>query len=212
MMTEKILALKRADDEKIEKVAQFIAEGKVAIIPTDTVYGLATNPFKEESVRKIYEIKKRGKKPIPLLVSSVEKAEEIAIVDSRAKALIKKFWPGALTLVLHKKPLISSLITAGEPTVGVRMPNHKVALAIIEKAGGVVTGTSANISGEPPPSSISEISLEILENVDIVVDSGKLLGTPSTVIDLTKESPIILRKGALDADLILNFLRKQHLY
>ncbi|HDI31601.1 MAG TPA: threonylcarbamoyl-AMP synthase [Thermofilum sp.] len=207
-MVGEIIRLEELDKEKIRKVARYITEGKIAIIPTDTVYGLATNPFIEASVKRIYEVKRRGKKPIPLLVSSVQKVEELAIVNSQAKVLMRRFWPGALTIILHKKPIVSSLITANEPTVGVRMPDHKIALAIIEKAGAVVTGTSANISGEPPPSSLSEISMDVLKQVDIVVDSGKSLGIPSTIIDLTKDPPVILRKGALDTNLILSVIKQ----
>ncbi|RLE85258.1 MAG: threonylcarbamoyl-AMP synthase, partial [Thermoprotei archaeon] len=147
-MVRKLSIRSALEKERIEEVARLICEGKVAVIPTDTVYGLATNPFREEFVARIFEIKRRGKKPIPLLVSSREYVERVAFLTPQAERLMGRFWPGPLTMVLKRRPETPPIITCESPGVGVRMPAHDVALAIIEKAGGVVTGTSANISGE----------------------------------------------------------------
>ncbi len=123
--------------------------------------------------------------------------QKIAYLDNLALRLARRFWPGALTLVLPLKNNISKYVTAGRNKIGIRVPNHEVALRIIEESGGIVTGTSANISGHPPPRNVKEIEEDILNQVDIVVDSGEGLGTPSTVIDLTVQPPRIIREGAI---------------
>ncbi len=186
-------------DAGVAEAARVIASGGVAVIPTETLYGLAANPLDERAVKRIYEIKKRDpRKPLIVLVSTPRIAATLTLWEPRATALAKAFWPGPLTLVLRARPSLPPVLLGGGATVGVRVPGSPIALAILARAGGVATGTSANISGMQPPRSVDELDPRIIEEVDIVVDAGRLPGTPSTLISLVGR-PEVLREGAVPA-------------
>lgn len=180
-----------------------LLKGALIIYPTDTVYGLGAIIENENSLKKIYKVKSRAfSSPLIALLSSVDKIEKIAHIDEDNREKIFKlaehFWPGALTIILKKKNIVPGIMVSNGDTVGVRIPNLKFALEIIEMAGGILATTSANISGEPSPKSYDELTEEIKSRVDIVIDGGKCkLGEVSTIIDLTKKVPKILRKGAI---------------
>ncbi len=186
--------------EKIKKVSSYIQNGNVVVIPTDTLYGLATDPFNIESVKRIFQIKRRPlEKPIPLLISDKVSINKYVETNTIANKLIRCFWPGKLTIVfrMKEKSSIPSIVTAGSRKLALRMPENIITLKIISCAGGIVTGTSANISGKSPPSSILDLDKEIIDKVDLIVDNGRLLGKPSTVVDITEDKPNILRIGAI---------------
>ena len=139
-----------------------------------------------------------------MLVSDVEKIEEIAYIEEKSRDAIRKlitnFWPGGLTIILKKKEWVPNIMTADGDTVGVRMPALDVALEIIKSAGGLLPTTSANISGETTPRAYEELSEKFKERVDIIVDGGKSpLGTESTIIDMS-DKPKILRVGAISIE------------
>jgi len=183
-----------------------IASGGVAVVPTETLYGLAANPLDEEAVRRIYEVKRRDpRKPLIILASTPSVASRFARWETRARVLARAFWPGPLTLVLYAAASLPSLLLGGGATVGVRVPGNPVTLAILARAGGAATGTSANISGAPPPRSIDELDPRILEGVDVVVDAGRLPGTPSTLISLV-DGPTVLREGAISGREVLELI------
>ncbi|MCS7098558.1 MAG: L-threonylcarbamoyladenylate synthase [Candidatus Methanomethyliaceae archaeon] len=189
------------DKEEIMKIGRIVKSGGVIVYPTDTVYGIGGDPLREDVVARVKEIKGRGEKAMPILVSSLEKAMDIAIFGGLSKELAEEFWPGSLTIVLRTKINFPRSLTAGEDSIGIRMPNHDLALKIIEASGGVLIGTSANISGMPPIKSVEELDKRIEEKVDLVIDGGIVkLGVPSTVIKVESEDERrirIIRRGAI---------------
>jgi len=205
----------KEDNFSLEEIKEGILEGKSIIYPTDTVYGLAVSIEREEYLKKIYFIKERDfNMPLIALVDNFDKIEKIAKVTLFNKNIIerltKKFWPGALTIVLEKKDNISDIMSAGKNTIGIRMPNHKLALDIIQSIGGILPTTSANISGEPSPSSYEELSEKIKNKVDIIVNGGAApIAIPSTIIEISRENNIkILRKGSISMEDIEKALGK----
>lgn len=196
------------EPEVIGEAAQLVLGGHLIVYPTDTVYGLGANPLSEEAVVKAFNAKKREPKPMPVLVSSVEAAERIVTITEAARKLINSFWPGALTIILPKKPSVPNVITAGREGLGVRMPNHPVALSLAKACGGLILGTSANISGRPPPVVVEEALKELGESVSLALDAGRCrLGVPSTVVDLTSGQPLIVREGAVKAEAVYKALK-----
>ncbi|MGL5951169.1 MAG: L-threonylcarbamoyladenylate synthase, partial [Cetobacterium sp.] len=151
--------------------------------------------------------------PLIALLSKVEYIEKIAIVDKEKKNLVEKlakeFWPGALTIILDKKKNVPDIMVSGGKTVGVRIPALKLAQDIIEGVGGILPTTSANISGETTPRSYEELNEEFKDRVDIIVDGGATpLGVESTILDLTKDVPKILREGAIKKEAIEKLIGK----
>lgn len=197
----------------LEKIGIRLKKGELIIYPTDTVYGVG-GVLKEDTLKKIYESKTRSfSSPLIALVNSLDKVDEIAIISDehreKINKLIKRFWPGGLTIILKKRENVPAIMVSNGETVGVRMPNHKLALDIIESAGGILATTSANISGEATPSSFVEISPIFKERVDIVIDGGKCpIGTASTIIDMSKSKISILREGSISKEEIENIIGK----
>jgi L-threonylcarbamoyladenylate synthase len=202
------------DEDKIMEIGGIVRRGGVIVYPTETVYGIGGDPFKEDVVRRVFQIKRRRDKEMPVLVSSMEKAMEIAEFDDRALTLARLFWPGPLTLVLKKRSELPHELTAGRDKVGIRVPKHIVALKIIEAAGGAIIGTSANISGRPPPRSADELDPVIENEVDLVVDGGRTeLGVASTVVELVPGGEghgggiKVIREGAIKAESLIEAVR-----
>ena len=189
--------------------AETIAKGGVVLFPTTCLYGLAADAMNEDAVRKIYSIKKRSSKnPILVLVKNHEALEKItASVPPAAARIMKKFWPGNITIVFEAGKKVPSVITAKTGKVGARIPAHSVALSLTERLKNPVTGTSANISEGTGCSAVSDISPEIISHADLILDAGPLKGgIGSTVIDVTVAPPKILREGTAGAVDILNCL------
>jgi L-threonylcarbamoyladenylate synthase len=207
------------DETRLDMVGKIVMGGGIIVYPTDTVYGIGGNPFDPEAVKKIYGIKEREGKPLPVLVSCERKAEELVDLDDVSLFLIREFWPGALTLVLKAKGDLPLELTLGGGTIGLRMPNHSWALKIIEVSNGALIGTSANISGGKPATAVEELDHRIVEKADLIIDGGRSeKGAPSTVLEVypdledSPRGPIqrlrILRKGAVGIDEIMSRLKK----
>ena len=180
-----------------------VRAGGVIVFPTDTVYGIGCDPFNEKSVRRIYQIKRRPGKPMPILAKDLKDVERIAEMNEIEFEIASKLWPGQLTILLRAKPSFrNSRLVSGDGRVGVRIPASLQTLTIIEESGGLLVGTSANISGLPPPQTIQELDEEILGSVDLVIDGGRcLMGKPSTVVRLTNKDRLrILRLGSIPAE------------
>ena len=181
----------------IKQAANALKNGGVVAFPTDTVYGIGVDPFQPKAIQKLYTIKGRPKnKPIPILVGSYQDVEHVAQnLPEIFFQLVKQFWPGALTLIVEAKGLPAQ-ITAGGKTVGLRMPNHPVALKMLRCFAGPIATTSANKSNKAPATSKSQVERELGSLVDLIIDGGETnTGTSSTVIDLIKTPPKILRQG-----------------
>lgn len=190
------------EDISIDQATATLRCGGVVAFPTDTVYGVGTDPFQPAAVRKLYQIKGRPiDKPIPILVGSVDDVQRVAQdLPPMFNQLVERFWPGGLTLIVKANTLPSE-VTAGGDTVGVRMPDHPIALALLQRFGGAIATTSANRSDEPPATSAAGVRSELGELVDIVLDGGEtVMRVASTVLDLTVLPPRILRQGGISME------------
>ena len=189
----------------LEKASEFIKQGKIVVFPTETVYGIGTNGLDEKAVRKLYEIKKRPlNKPISLLVSNMEMVKTIAqdITEVEYK-IMEKFFPGPLTIILKKKDIVPDIVTAGQETVGVRMPSGEIARKLVELSGVPIATPSANISGEPSGTNLLEIKKHFEENVDFYIDGGNSeLGISSTIVQVIDGKIEILRQGSITLEQI----------
>ena len=179
----------------IAKAAQAVRRGGLIVFPTDTVYGLGCDPLNHAAVRRLFEAKQREKKPIPVLCSSIEKAEALVRLGGRAMDLARTHWPGALTIVAPLQRAVPPQLTQGKPDLGVRMPNHPGCLELIAACGGWITGTSANLSGRPSSRSAGEALDQLGGAVDIVLDGGRLQGNESPVVQVVGNEVTILRTG-----------------
>lgn len=195
------MLLLNATSKNIKKASVVIKNGGLVVYPTDTVYGVGCNPFDVSAVQKLFSVKGERKKPLPLLAHSIEDVERVALLSTYARQISEAFWPGPLTLVLPKKEVLPNVVTCNLKTVGVRIPGHNVAAQLIRLSNGLITGTSANKSGKPPPTTAHEAAGQLGEYVDVLLDGGAVpLGTPSTIVDLTSSEPRILRKGKISLD------------
>lgn len=191
------------EEEKVRTTAQILLDGGLAIIPTETVYGIAADMRNELAINRIYEIKQRPRnKPFSLIIDDKEKVEEFSSDPSRlAYKLIDKFWPGPLTLILPGKD---------GKSVGLRMPDNNFALKLIAAVGSALVCPSANLSGKSAPADFSEAIEDLSDEVDVAVDGGKArLGVESSVVDLTVTPYRIQRQGALSAEEIDGVARKK---
>lgn len=175
-------------------------KGGVIAFPTDTVYGLGAAMSSAAGVEKVYAIKKRPHdQALPILLASIEQIAEVAIdVPAIAWLLAKRFMPGGLTLVLKKSAKVPALVAGGGNTIAVRVPDHPVPVALIRSLGEPVTGTSANLSGLPAVNTAAAVRAQLGSHVDYIIDAGPVPnGTESTIVDITGNAPIILRKGTI---------------
>ncbi|MDH7488857.1 MAG: L-threonylcarbamoyladenylate synthase [Anaerolineae bacterium] len=187
-------------DEALVKAVQTLREGGLVAFPTDTVYGVGALVFNEKAVDRLYLAKVRDpNKAIPVLLSSIRDLHRIAKrVPPAAWQLAGAFWPGALSLVVEKSAHVPDVVTAGGPTVAVRVPDHPLALALIERAGSPLATTSANISGQPASVTADEVEAALGDAVDLILDGGPCPGgVASTVLDLTVTPPRIVRPGPI---------------
>jgi len=177
--------------------------------PTDTVYGVGAHGFSSEAIERLYIAKERPReKAIPLLIA---RREDLFLVSRDvpeiAWRLIERFWPGGLTLVLPKAPGLPDVLCVSGDSVAVRMPDHPIALALIEAAGVPLATTSANISSHPSPVMAEEVQQELGGRIELILDGGRCPGgMPSTVLDLTTEPPTILRLGPVSREEIEGLL------
>lgn len=188
------------DIKEIEKHAKLLKEGNTVIFPTETVYGLGANALDENAVKKIYEAKGRpSDNPLIVHISEEEEVYDLAKnVSEKAKKVMRKFWPGPITIVLNKKDIVPKTTSGGLDTVAIRMPSHKIAQAVIKEAGVPIAAPSANISGRPSPTKEDHVKEEMNGRVNGIILGGDCnFGLESTVLDMTEEVPMILRPGSI---------------
>jgi len=183
--------------DSISKAAGIVGQGGLIVYPTDTVYGLGCDPFNEKAVQRLFEAKGRAGRPVPVLCSSLHKAAELVELSARGIELTRGHWPGALTIVAPLKRQMPSLLTQGSGNLGVRVPAHQGCLKLVSACGGWLTGTSANLSGEPSARTAQEAGIQLGDSVDLILDGGHLLGKESTVALVVGDEVTILRGGPI---------------
>lgn len=190
--------------EIVERAAEVLRAGGLVAFPTETVYGLGANSLMPEAALKIFTAKGRPQdNPLILHFAARRDVDPIALVTERAEELMKKFWPGPLTLVLPSKGVVPREVTAGLDTIAVRMPSHPVALSLIDRAGFPIAAPSANSSGRPSPTEAQAVADDLGCRVDLILDGGlTTVGVESTVLDLTGPTMILLRPGGCPVERI----------
>ena len=184
----------------LETAARLLRARGLVAFPTETFYGLGANALDEAAVARVFHAKGRpADKPLLVLVDSLEMVARVARdVPALARQLMARYWPGALTLVLRAHAGLPDALTAGTGTIGVRLPGHPVARALVGALGGPVTAPSANPHGQASPRTADEVIAGLAERVDLVLDGGATPGGPaSTLLDLTRTPPVVLRAGAV---------------
>jgi tRNA threonylcarbamoyl adenosine modification protein (Sua5/YciO/YrdC/YwlC family) len=184
----------------IDYAANFIKRGRVIAIPTDTFYGLSTDPFNLAAIERVFQVKGRAEnKALPILVNSVEQAVSLMRdVPDAFLTLATKFWPGPLTLVVEATHRLPLKVTGNSGRVALRWADSRIATALIEAVGGPITGTSANLSGHPSCTNADQITQQLGKSLALVLDAGDTGGTlASTIVRINNDEWTIVREGAL---------------
>lgn len=199
------------DDTKLEILASDLASGKIGIFPTDTVYGIGCNAFMEDSIMQLFQLKHRTpSKPINVLISDLKMLENLTVnITELEYKLMESFWPGPLTIILPKNSKVSNHLTSNFDTIGIRMPNHPIALKLIQAADTPIATTSANISDMPSGINISDIFEDFHHKVSFMIDDGPSpIGIASTIVKIENNSLHVLRKGVISEDEIKKVLER----
>ncbi len=189
----------------IETASEWLASGRVLVIPTDTVYGVAASLDHPDALRRIYDLKQRDEsKPLPILVSSTGALDALTPdLDPDIALLLQEYWPGPLTVALPGPLNLPREVVAEDGTIGVRLPNHRLAVELIERCGGAVACTSANITGEQPARTAQDAVVAIGSRIDGAVNGGVAPGgVPSTVISFDEDGIVLIREGAIPIERI----------
>ena len=189
--------------KQVEQGISILKKGGIVAFPTDTVYGLGAAVNLPQAVERVYQVKERPKNmPLPLLLADKSQIEEVAEpVPPIAWLLAAKFLPGALTIVLFKSRAVPDTVTGGGNTVAIRIPAHPIPHALARGVGTPIVGTSANLSGKPSALTAEEVYTQLGNKVDLIIDGGRCPdGKESTIVDLTGETPLVLREGAISQE------------
>lgn len=194
-------------ENNLAMVVDSLKKGKLVVYPTDTIYGIAADINNAQSIRNVYATKKRSfDKAISICFHDINQLEQYVVLTDRIKQVLSKALPGPYTFLLEKKDNINPLLTANTSIVGVRIPDNRVCHELTRDFP--ITSTSANISDYPTPANIFQIQKQLGENIEIYINQGNLENNqPSTIIDLTKEKPAIVRKGMCDEKLLNSILK-----
>lgn len=199
------------DYDIIDEAARIINNGGMVVFPTETVYGIGADAFNEQALAKIFKAKGRPQdNPLIVHIADYDELKELVIeIPHNAEVLAKSYWPGPLTMVLKKKNCLSNIITAGLDTAAIRVPMNEIALSIIRKSKKPIAAPSANTSGNPSPTKAEHVIQDLMGKVDMIIDGGNTcIGLESTVVDMTMETPMILRPGGVTIEDIITVLGK----
>ncbi len=197
------------DPEILAHAAEVLRRGGLVAYPTETVYGLAASAFDAEAVARVFDAKGRpAGQPLPVQIASAAEAETLAHdIPESARKLLADFFPGPLTLIFPRRPAVSLLITGGGETVGLRMPDHPVALGVLRAFGGPVVCPSANTTGRRAAMSAADVLEDLDGRIDLILDGGPTSDrTPSTVLDLTVSPAKIIREGKISRAALAAYL------
>jgi len=189
--------------KQVEQAIIILKQGGIVACPTDTVYGVGAAIYTETAVERVYQIKGRPLgRALPILLADKSQIAEVAkVVPPLAWRLADRFFPGALTIVLFKADSVSDIVTGGLKTVAVRIADHPIPIAVVRGLGAPIVGTSANLSGSPSALTAEEVRAQLGDRVDMIIDGGRCPGGwESTIIDLTGETPLILREGPISSE------------
>jgi L-threonylcarbamoyladenylate synthase len=198
----------------IEQAAQIIRSGGLVAFPTETVYGLGAHAENSQAVARIFEVKARPRMdPVIVHVADMETARRYGTFPESANSLMRKFWPGPLTLIVNKSPLVPEIVTAGLETVAIRIPNHPAALALIRAAGCGIAAPSANPFGYVSPTEAQHVAEQLGDSIDLILDGGPCaVGVESTILSLTSPTPCVLRAGGTPVEDLRAILGKVDVY
>lgn len=199
------------DDKSIEKCAEILRAGGIVAFPTETVYGLGADALNREAIKKIFAAK--GRPPDNPLIIHISKTKDILPlvkeIPDKAYGVMEKFWPGPLTIIFRKSNIVPHETSGGLSTIAIRMPDHPIAIRLIEKSGIPIAAPSANISGKPSPTKAEHVMEDLMGRVDAIIVGGDCnIGVESTVLDITGEVPVILRPGVISREMLEKVLGK----
>jgi len=206
---------KRPNESIIARASKLISSGEIVAFPTETVYGLGANALDPSAISKIYQMKGRpSDNPLIVHIADMKTLRGlVSEISPRDMRIIKKFWPGPVTLVLKKSKIVPKITTGGLGTIAVRMPRNKIALALIKRSGFPIAAPSANISGRPSPTNASHVKDDLDGKVKMILDGGNTeIGIESTVIDMTLRTPVILRPGGISKESIEDEIGNVHFH
>lgn len=200
---------------KIQIAAEIIKKGGLVAFPTETVYGLGADALNSDAILALFKAKKRPLDNPPII--HVENADDVnKLVESlpeEAELLMKKFWPGPLTLVFRRSKMVPEVTVAGLDTIAVRMPKHEVALALIRESGVPIAAPSANLAGKPSPTNSRHVFDDLKGRIDVILDGGATcVGVESTVLDLSVKPPLVLRPGGIILEALREILGEVELH
>lgn len=193
--------------QALHTAVEVLHHGGVIAYPTETIYGLGANIYLENAVEKLYRIKGReSRKPISALIASLDELDDLCNdITNFAQAVIERFWPGPLTLVFTAGTGCPRFLKSDAGKIGIRFPDHKISRALVQELGAPITSTSANLSGGQAAASAVDLDEKLVKQLDLVIDAGvSPIQTPSTVVDVSGDSPILLREGAIAFNDILS--------
>lgn len=187
----------------IDKICEVINNGGIVITPTDTIYGIMGDALNENVIRKVFEIKKRPfNKPLLLLMDSFEMVKQYTEeISEKERLLMDRYWPGLVTFILKKNDKVNELITSGNDTVGIRIPDNKDLLEIIRRLNRPVISTSANITGTEVITSTQLLEKDLIDNIDYIEDGGEVDSESSTIIKIEDNKLVVLREGKLSREI-----------
>ncbi|MFC1598411.1 L-threonylcarbamoyladenylate synthase [Patescibacteria group bacterium] len=187
------------ETKKINQVVEILNSGKIIVYPTDTIYGLGCDIFNKKAVTKIQQIKKREKnKPFSIICSDFKQIADYAIIPDYAFKIMKKVLPGPYTFIFKAKNRAPKTVLSKNKTIGIRMPDNNICLEIVKNLEHPIISTSLNISGENVLTNPNQLSKEMRNKIDIIIDAGTLSPNPSTIIDFSQETAEVLRQGQGD--------------
>ena len=190
----------------MKELVDNIEQGNLVIVPTDTVYGISADACNEEAIKKVFIAKKREEKPLIVMVSSIEMLKRyVKNINEIEQKLIDKYWPNTLTILFEKNDNLSDLVTCGSPLVGIRMPNNKLLLDLMNEINKPIISTSANISGNSVITNTNLIDPELKKHISYVYDDGEKTNIASTLVKVENNKIKILREGLLSEKIKVDF-------